>query len=373
MNNQLEHIAQRLAQTHTPEELFGLPTLPGEEPMLQLKKSYHALVKIAHPDLYQTTEERLLAQSLLLQLNEWYSLAQQMASSKALAPKSILIQTKKHRYTVQDRPARRGLFNIYPCSVEDGPCSRPATLQLVRDPQNDDLALNEIHIVEALQGESSLTRFSAYFPRLIEGFAYQAGMHTHQAAVFAREGRWVSLEDVCKAYPSGIDPKDMAWIWRRLLTVLGAIHRAGFRHGAVLPGNIWILPEQHGLMLRNWSYAVREQTSQPIDCARVQTDTPAYADWFTSDILGCEEASPAADIVFSVKCMLLLLGVNLHDGSAPSTLPVTLKNFFRGCNLRLSRAPHDAWALLAEFDALIDKLWGKRQFRPFILPTQPTN
>ena len=42
------------------------------------------------------------------------------------------------------------------------------------------------------------------------------------------------------AYPDGVDPRDVAWMWRRLLVALGLAHRAGVVHGAVLPEHVLI-------------------------------------------------------------------------------------------------------------------------------------
>jgi len=36
-----------------------------------------------------------------------------------------------------------------------------------------------------------------------------------------------SLAEVRSAFPAGIDPRDAAWMWRRLLVAVGAAHRAG--------------------------------------------------------------------------------------------------------------------------------------------------
>ena len=77
-----------------------------------------------------------------------------------------------------------------------------------------------------------------------------------RASLRERAGGWYTLAEVRRAYPMGVDPKDMAWMWRRLLVALGFAHLNGVIHGAVLPDNISILPGQHGLLLENWSQAV---------------------------------------------------------------------------------------------------------------------
>lgn len=50
-------------------------------------------------------------------------------------------------------------------------------------------------------------------------------------------------------------------------------------------------------------------------------------------------------------------------------IPKPLAMFARGCMLAPRRRPADAWALLGELDELLDRLYGPRTFRPFVVPT----
>ena len=61
-----------------------------------------------------------------------------------------------------------------------------------------------------------------------------------------------SLEEVRAAYPAGIDARDMAWMWRRLLTVLGFVHEQRLVHGCVTPDHVLIEPREHKLVLIGW-------------------------------------------------------------------------------------------------------------------------
>ena len=63
----------------------------------------------------------------------------------------------------------------------------------------------------------------------------------------------VNLGDIASG---GVDPRDAAWMWRRLLVALGFAHRAGVLHGAVLPEHVLIHPGEHGLVLVDWCYSV---------------------------------------------------------------------------------------------------------------------
>ena len=46
-----------------------------------------------------------------------------------------------------------------------------------------------------------------------------------------------------------------------------------------------------------------------------------------------------------------------------------MASFAAGCTLaNPRRRPADAWELLAEFDEVLDRLYGSRTFRPFAMP-----
>lgn len=322
MNPGLQQVANRLQAAHTPEDVFGAAPEC-------VKQNYHALAKKVHPDLFAADEDKLLAHSTFAQLIEWFRQAEEKLLFGIYGLRTqVMLETRLHTYCIDDAPAPVGIFNVYPCRFDDGGRLRMAALKLVRDPHQNGLAQNELAALRALAAAPEADKFSAYFPRLIEAFLYQDAGGEHQAGVFEHSRGWYSLADVQRVYPHGVDAKDMAWMFRRLLTALGFAHRSGIGHGAVNPHNVWILPEDHGLMLTGWESA----TFHP--------------------------ANPGADILAAVECMRFISGGELDK-------PIQL--FFRGSSLPGKRAPQDAWALMKEFDELIARLWGPRTFRPFLM------
>ena len=65
---------------------------------------------------------------------------------------------------------------------------------------------------------------------------------------------FVSLADVREAYPGGLDPRDWAWMHRRLLRALAAAHATGWVHTAITAENVLIEPDRHGVVLVGWSF-----------------------------------------------------------------------------------------------------------------------
>lgn len=358
MNKELELIANQLQKATKPEDVFG--KIHNED---SLRRSYRSLAKLTHPDVYQTYEEKHLAQSTFGRLVQWFDQAiEKIRSGRYGRTEEVTLLTKTRKYEVGNGYTESRNFNIYPCHFYEDGQTHSATLRIVRDPRRNHISRNEIRILNILFNSREASIFSPYLPTLHDEFIYENGVTSHHAAIFEEAKGWYSLEDVHKSYPNGVDPKDMAWMWRRLLVALGFAHANSVIHGAVLPCNIWIQPEEHGLMLKNWFYSVHD----PATSGETVPDTePAYVPWYPQEILKFETPTFGSDICMSARCMIQLLGGDAEKGTIPDWIPNPIRMFLRGSILPGRRTPQDAWALKQEFDDLLKRLWGKRTFHPF--------
>jgi hypothetical protein len=242
--------------------------------------------------------------------------------------------------------ARGDIANLYR--------TRRGLLKVARNPADNDLidreaaALNRIRL-------SIEPGFGAYFPRLLAAQRVQdprTGAERRGNLLAPLDG-FASLAQVRAAFPGGVDPRDAAWMWRRLLVAIGTAHRAGVVHGAVLPGHVLIHPAEHGLVLVDWCYAGRPGEPLPAVVA-------SYRDRYPPEILAGQPAGPDTDIWLATACMTGLMG---------NRAPAPLAAFARGCMLASPHGrPQDAWQLLGELDGLLGRLYGPRKFRPFAIP-----
>src|SRR5260370_18296477 len=228
-------------------------------------------------------------------------------------------------------------------------------LKIARAPADNDLLAREAAALTRLQGAGD-KRFAAYIPALLDCQRHKDpdSGGGRRANLISRLDGFVTLADVHAAYPRGLDPRDAAWMWRRLLVAVGFAHRAGVTHAAVLPEHVLIHPAEHGLALVDWCYAITEPGGVAVALPA------AYADWYPAEARSRRTPGPDLDIWLATRCMTHLMG-----GPAPPPLAA----FARGCTLPVQhRGPSDAWRLLSELDAVLEHLYGPPKFRPFTLP-----
>jgi hypothetical protein len=366
---ELTLMIDRLRIARTPTDVFGALEGSLDERRAQLKASYRRLSKAAHPDRFADAADRARATDAFARLTDWLHAARAQLDHGAdgadghAAPAPVRVQVGRREYLVGDRLAQGDLCTLYHCTGSDG---APAVLKLARDPADNDLVTNEVDVLRQLAISPALAGYRPYLPTLLDSFEYahETVPAVRRANLLARLDGFVSLRVLRAAFPAGLPPEHMGWIWRRLLVALAVTHRAGFVHGAVLPDHVLIHPTARGLVLVDWSYAVPLDADRPI--AAVST---AYAAWYPVEVWRKQPPTAATDLYLGARCMLALLGGDPLTGALPPAVPARIQLFLTGtARPRPAERPQDAAAVLAEFDALLAALYGRRRYSPLHLP-----
>lgn len=225
---------------------------------------------------------------------------------------------------------------------------------------------NEAMVLQTLAASHDANAIAPFVPRLLESFAYAAaGTLPRQANLLAYDPRagdprgFYSLAEVRAAYPAGLDARDAAWMFRRVLHALSLIHANDLAHGAVVPNHILIEPNHHQLILIGWTSA------QPF-AARWRSGSDAIAKrWISIS----SESAGDADLILAAKTFVELVGGDPQSMTMPPTCEPAIARFFERCVAgRDVSGSRTALKLLADFDRLIEALWGPRTFRPFAMP-----
>ena len=262
--------------------------------------------------------------------------------------------------------ARGEIADVYAARRARWPTER-AVVKFLRDKRDADLFDREWQAVALLRDAEvpGAETFSALIPQPIAHGDVAEGPHAGgRASVF----RWTvgfrhTLEDVRQAYPKGIEPRPSIWIWRRILEILSFVHAARLVHGAVLPPQILIQENDHGVRLVGFSCAARIGKKLPAADTRFEAFYPA-------PVLEGSPVVPGSDLAMSARCIAAALGGDVASGVLPDSVPPPLAAVVRRVGWPDPKDPlhEDALVIREELGEVSRKVFGAPKFCPIAMP-----
>lgn len=239
-------------------------------------------------------------------------------------------------------------------------------IKLLRAPGDADLLDREWAVIAALQKSEAqgASRFTQRIPEPVSrGILARAGNETPALIYRYKSGFHHSLTQVSTAYPGGVEAHHGVWIWRRLLELLGWVHRSGFAHGAVLPQHVILHARDHGADLVGFSCAVRLAGDE-----RLPAVSAAQHAYYPPELIEGARPSAASDIAMSARVVIGVLGGNPATGALPAAIPdsvATILHAYAALDRSLTR---DAWTLREEVGRAAHRAFGPPRYHPFTMP-----
>ncbi|HYT87942.1 MAG TPA: serine/threonine-protein kinase [Gemmataceae bacterium] len=263
----------------------------------------------------------------------------------------IAVKSPKRTYTLRNLLAAGDVADVYLATAAE----TAYILKISRIPEGVALLENEKAALALLLTAAGDTTYRKYFPTLAESFRGRDTIDKRVNVVLYEPGLH-TLEQVKAKYPDGLEGRHLAWIYKRLLTALGFLHRQGLVHGAILPCHVLIHAESHGLQFVGWGHSVEAGQA-------ITTISAAYRDWYPPEVLQKRPASLETDLYLAARCMVYLAGGDPLTHCMPEAVPAVMQRFFKASLLEgQTMRPEDAWALHEDFDELLRGLYGPPRF-----------
>jgi hypothetical protein len=344
---ELTYVAEQLKSIKRPEDFFG-PNFSFAQAI------YHKFMRQAHPDLNPSNPT--LAVKVSADINVLWAEAQDRNSRGIYGtdkPTHLpTIASAKGSYILVDKEFVGDVADLY--RVEEG-----GIVKVARSPKDTDLLANEARILgQVLPRGSARGEYNMFIPSLVDSFRLKADHAVRAVNVLDMPRHLYSLREVIAAHGE-LDPKHMTWMYRRLLKLLGYIHRHGVIHAAITIDHVLIDPA-HGLHLCGWSYAVKAGET-------IKAIPQPHKDLYPEAVFKKIPPRPGLDIAMAAQCMVQLMGGNPETGELPLHVPAPLHRYFKSWWVAGVNQTNDANKLLHEYDELIERLWP-RKFIPFQMP-----
>jgi len=314
------------------------------------RASYSDLIRATLPDRHPGDTQ---AEALFRQVQAVYH---------GLSAPPVTIRGPKRTYTLWRRLAVGDVADVHFATAVTDPDTAAEeyfVLKVARVPGGHRLLATERRALLHLRAAAGDTSYRDYLPALAESFQADDGF-LKRVNVFRHELGLYTLAEVHERHPA-LDGRHLAWVFNRLLTVLGFCHRHHWLHGAVLPCHVLLHAASHGLQLVGWGQSV-----EPGQC--LDTIVTRYRDWYPPEVHKRQPAGPATDLFLAARCLVYLAGGDPLTNRLPESVPAPLRRFLGTCLLEGARMrPADAWALHEEFAELLRQLYGPPQFHPLTM------
>lgn len=329
---------EKLLNTKSPKELFG------DNP----KKMKRDLLFIVHPDRNPGDEK---AAKLFKRLEDAWTVHDLPA---------VTIKSTKHSYELSHLIAAGDIADIFAAtSTNKDKTTNHYLVKVARVPGSHLMVENEGKIITDLLKLAGTKIYARQIPTLVDSFAAKDKIQKF-VNVFVREDGFYSWDSVRLQHPL-LDGRHLAWIFKRVLMILGFTHSAGYVHGAVLPPHLLIHAEGHGAQLIGWGQAVK--------MGKALTCVPSnYHDWYPPEVFKKLPASPSTDLFLAAKSMIFLAGGDPKTNWMPESVPTHMQRFLKSCLLEGQKMRSgDAWALHQEFDEVLRGIYGPPKFRELVM------
>ncbi len=351
MSPELEKIVKTLGNAKCPEDVFG--------DIKEWKSNFRAICLVCHPDRYKGKEDKVWAEKYFKILECFYSDAKAKILRNTYGKKECFVQNVKitsksgGEYELTEKLYSGDLSDLYLGKqkfIEN-------VVKIARNPRNNDLLVNEANVLNAIKrGPAKEFKSLKHIPVILDSFQILDKKIYKQVNVLKYDKDFISLEQVIEKFPNGIDIRDAAWMFNRLLAALITIHQSGYVHGAVLPCHVLINPKNHDGILIDYSYSCKIGE-------KLKAIVPKYKGKYPIEV-GSKPVTVATDIYMAAKILQYLVFGKLCW--VPNKIPKPISNFIKSILIvnPLYR-PNDSFEVFKEFGGILKECFGEPKFREF--------
>jgi len=358
LDRSTEILCERLKSAKEPEEVFGaLEEGPVKTQIADLRVLFKGFLLRVHPDQNPNLKD---ANEYVLRLTTFRKVAETCLEAgtygKPRKPKlDAVLHSRLGAYVVLEEFRSGEVASLLLAETE---AKKRCILKIVRNPSDNDLLDNEARVLTGLHSkvDSKAEFFRQYLPNLLDSFPMIEGGRHRRVNVFDVADGFYSLAEIRAAYPEGLDTRDVAWMMRRTLEVLGWVHANGIVHGAILPEHLLVHPIDHGAKLIGWSYSVPSGR-------KLLAMSVLRKGMYPTSVTDRKPATPVLDVQLAAETAIFLSSD--EKGKLRSDVPPEVATFLSACRAGKIK---DGWEAYRDYSEVLTKSYGKRKYRAFAMP-----
>jgi hypothetical protein len=378
---ELSVIGKFIERAICPEDVFGKINGIRAESEKELKKQFHSLAKVLHPDACGPDKQCAdVAGRLFKMLEEFRAEAMNRIAAGTYGQRIPMPGKEpiivKGKYVIESLFHAGDIADLHVATIESS-SRKPYLLKIARHAADNDLLRAEETISKQLREKLPAKTWRNAVPNVIESFLLSDGPDRRRVNVIEQQVGFVSGEEIRRRIPKGVDGRTIAWMWKRLILMIEWTAKCGFVHGAILPPHILFYPDndgglhddrKHSIRLVDWAYAVEYKKR-----TRLSAWVPAWSGLYAPEIREKKPLSPQTDLYMGAMAMFYLLGAEITENGKMAldnkNVPANIVGSLTRCIALDPKArPQSVGKYFEEFKTLLEKEYGKPKWWDFNLP-----
>lgn len=337
-----------------PEDIFGnLPDGSIDGRMQAVHQLFRQYASAIHPDRNPGLVD---ASALMAKLTASRDEAEQLLVDGRYGKDRSLIRSAISAYHILSPLYADDVSDVHLARTD---AARHVQIHVLREPTMADLFDHDLAQLARLfsYSDAAAKNFQRYLLREEDRFFFDEGKQRRHVAVYPDLPEYYRVDEVRSQYPDGITIQNVAWMLRRILEFLAWAHRLGLVHGGVTPHHVLVGKKDHGAKLTGWMYSHEFKN-------RLRALSSTHADWYPPEVKKRIALGPSLDVHMAIQTAVHL--VSDRGGSIRRDVPREVVTFFDRC--RTKKRPAEAWAAYLEFSQILESLFGKPRYQPFVMP-----
>lgn len=362
------HVLAVLERARSYTEIFGpavAANADGRRKMVD--DQFNNLVRLVHPDKVDDASkpDATKAFQILKRARDGARKAiedgtyeRTFAGSVPEEERRTVLKSMSQVYELDGRPFSRGDFSvIYSGATGAG---TEVLVKVSAHPTHNQWLIREAEVL----GRLDAAGLGESVPRITDTFvAAGDGGQQYRVNVMDLRPGFVSVADLIRMFPSGLDPVHVGWVGRRVLAQVMAAEKVRLVHGAIVPDHVLIEPTKHEVIHIGWAHAVDPTINQ-----KVSHVVTRWKDCYPKEVIRREPATAKTDIAMAGMTIAILLGWNTKKLGLPGAVPKEMVKVIQSCvDPSPGRRFNTGRDAFDEFTRVVRGLWGN-QYRPLVLP-----
>lgn len=379
LTDPVEAIDRQLDVAESYKDIFGpLSNADASTCKSELHSQFAGLAKMVHPDRVSSSKQER-AKDVFTRLRRIYENAKialeagtyentfSPGQGSSSASDDYLLYSETDTYTAAEPAFAEGDLSII-LHGQSKSTSEEVLLKVATDPVFNSALEQEARIMSKFHNADAgepLGQLASTIPKLLETFTVSdEDNRQYRVLVLSKSSGFYSVEDIIRAFPNGLDPRDAAWIARRVLGQPLAATIAGYVHTAIVPDHVLVHPITHEPLHIGWTHALSSATSP-----RLTSIIDRWQNWYPPEVWNKEVLDQRTDVYMAAMTVLYLFGGDTSTRKMPQSVPRDVaQNIERCLRSERDKRPEDGVEVLNNFTESIRKAWG-RVYRKLEMPS----